>query len=849
MLFRGAASAMSSRMPYPTSYPAGVFVVRSKQQLAPLVARLRVARRLKTGRNVTVFDGEHFAVAMDSLESRQQASAPEADGSDTASRSENRWSSADADTAFGLRETPVHLYETTEAEAAELEMVARGGKRRRCSASDGIAAPLLTSLSTSKAHATGTRAADSAAACERCTLITAHDSVAGDELLALLRVPRAERAGSRWPPYMAAHVVSVFSAVELRTLLSPNEPVDGPGTATDCARGRELMGSSAAVAYIQGVRRFHRVCCPALGEIPCALAAMRRTALLQRHHHHHPTPCDEGVAGSTCASPSPPEGAAPLSATPLQRSGAAPAGRSQSTDSVSAPLFTFSELFGGIGMFRSGLEHVGGHAAFAVESAPPAQIVYALNHRCLHDCQEALQLPNEKRTYRTEGTADSLTHGSRDRSVTGVTGAASAGAEHHAAAVGDFSDHTGCTLPFLVGDITEIPSAFFPTHDVLTGGFPCQSFAKAGSAAGLYANVGWLFYEVVRVLASTRPTAFLLENVEHLVEVEAGAQLAEILARLRHPTPASSSPASRNAAAEYHVRYAVVDGGALTPQTRKRAYFFGFRVASALAAAPTVPPEHPPCQFVLPCADNGEAGAAAARVVADALQRIKTASFDSPYRTVQELLAAPSTADAPRSALQECSLEDEPNSTSSKVTSGGRSSAYENLRLTPAQWEAVRRSRTYRQNPMWRVCDVHGRARTLLGSYRTSYQLYSEFVLFSPERTLPEAMALLQQDDGSDDGARGSNAEGSASSASPPPPLRFFSLRECARLQGIEDNFLLPHDTTQLPSSADGAAVPAEVLRQVPIGAVYRLIGNAVNPRVVACLGGAIASYLRERRR
>ncbi|TPP48909.1 C-5 cytosine-specific DNA methylase family protein [Leishmania donovani] len=742
---------MASARSYPPSYPAGVFVVRSKQELAPLVARLRAARRLKPGRNVTVFDGEHFA-------------------------------------------------ETTEAEAVQLVMATQTGRRTGLSGNDGISALPPTSLFTSEAHLTTVM-------CERCALITARDSVEGEEFLSLLRVPCAERAGTRWPLYMAAHVVGEFAETELRALLSSDGSSGGPSTESDGADGHESMKSSTPVAYIRGVRRFHRVCCPVLAEMPSALAAMRRAALLQRHHRLAQR--DEAAADSPCASPSSEAGAPSLSAATLQRSSAPPGGLSRDANTVCSPFFTFSELFGGIGMFRSGLERVGGRAAFAVEFAPPAQIVYALNHRCLHDC---------------------------------------------------FPDATARSVPFLVGDITEIPSAFFPTHDVLTGGFPCQSFAKAGDAAGLHADKGWLFYEVVRVLAATRPTAFLLENVEHLVEVEAGAQLAVILARLRRPASALSTPTAEDVALEYEVQHVVVDGGALTPQTRKRVYFFGFRAASPLVPARAVPLDRALCQSALPRADDGEASAAAARVVADALQRIKAASLDSPYRIVQELLVAPSTVDLSYSTPQGRSIQDEPTSTSHGEKSAAHSSAHGDLQLTSAQWEAVRRSRTYRQNPLWRLCDVQGRARTLLGSYRTSYQLYSEFVPFSSERTQHEVVAMLLEKtplkpgDDADD-VRAGGSENPAIPAPPPPPLRFFALRECARLQGIEDTFLLPHDTTQLSSSADGATppgaavIPAAVLRQVPSGAVYKLIGNAVNPRVVACLGGAIASYLQERRR
>jgi DNA (cytosine-5)-methyltransferase 1 len=494
-----------------------------------------------------------------------------------------------------------------------------------------------------------------------------------------------------------------------------------------------------------------------------------------------------------------------------------------------AAAFTFSELFGGIGMFRTALERVGGRATFAVEVAPPAQLVYALNHRCWHDCPAALQLPNAKSAVSCASTMEI-----RDAALP----------------------------PLLVRDITEIPSAFFPRHDVLTGGFPCQSFAKAGAAAGLNAEKGWLFYEVVRVLAATRPAAFLLENVEHLVEVEAGAQLEEILYRLRHPTSAPAVHSftegkygSADGGVEYEVRHVVIDGGVLTPQTRRRVYFFGFRKgqgegggnsnsSSSSAAAP---------HFKYPHAEES----VAAGVVADALERLQQAAKTAPYRCVRDLLVVPSVKDHPvctrDGSLRVC--QQRPDDTDRCGSS---------LQLTPVQWEAVQRSHTFRQNPMWRVCDVNGKARTLLGSYRTSYQLYSEFIPYAPEQTLHEVLDILAM---ADPRAEGGSACGKTqprctnTTTTIAPPLRFLSIRECARLQGIDDCFCFPHeeDSTLVLSSLakdeeeEGEVtrrlrIPPAVLRQVPSGAVYKLIGNAVNPLVVECLGSAIAAYLQRRR-
>jgi site-specific DNA-cytosine methylase len=92
-----------------------------------------------------------------------------------------------------------------------------------------------------------------------------------------------------------------------------------------------------------------------------------------------------------------------------------------------------------------------------------------------------------------------------------------------------------------------------------------------------------------------------------------------------------------------------------------------------------------------------------------------------------------------------------------------------------------------------------------MGSYRSSFQLYSEFV------------PVEESGGGGGGGGRAQQPEHQ--------PLRFYSVRECARLQGIPDDFVL-----EAPGMHPHAA--------------YRLVGNAVCPAVVAAACQALMEWL-----
>ena len=63
-----------------------------------------------------------------------------------------------------------------------------------------------------------------------------------------------------------------------------------------------------------------------------------------------------------------------------------------------------------------------------------------------------------------------------------------------------------------VTDVVEAANVLLPRVDVVCAGIPCQPFSQAGKRAGL-ADERWLWPYVERIVASTRPSVVVIENV------------------------------------------------------------------------------------------------------------------------------------------------------------------------------------------------------------------------------------------------------------------------------------------------------------------------------------------------
>lgn len=79
------------------------------------------------------------------------------------------------------------------------------------------------------------------------------------------------------------------------------------------------------------------------------------------------------------------------------------------------------------------------------------------------------------------------------------------------------------------GDISKIDFTQIKEEvDLLTGGFPCQSFSYAGKSLGFEDTRGTLFFEMARAIKETNPKVFLAENVRALLNHDEGKTLETI---------------------------------------------------------------------------------------------------------------------------------------------------------------------------------------------------------------------------------------------------------------------------------------------------------------------------------
>lgn len=181
--------------------------------------------------------------------------------------------------------------------------------------------------------------------------------------------------------------------------------------------------------------------------------------------------------------------------------------------SATKPLFTFADLFAGVGGMRLAFESAGGECVLTSEIDQKARKTYAANW------------PED---------VESCSHISIDDVV----------------------------------QLGNLSAKKIPSHDVLVAGFPCQPYSIAGLRQGLgdEKGRGQVFLSILDILKKSKPQAFLLENVKGMLSHDGGKTIAYMIQELKKRGYQVVDPQILNS---------MTHGG--VPQNRERVFLIGFR--------------------------------------------------------------------------------------------------------------------------------------------------------------------------------------------------------------------------------------------------------------------------------
>ena len=116
-------------------------------------------------------------------------------------------------------------------------------------------------------------------------------------------------------------------------------------------------------------------------------------------------------------------------------------------------------------------------------------------------------------------------------------------------------------------DIRTVPASEIPEIDILTGGFPCQSFsivAQNPKRLGYKDERGMLFFEMCRILREKQPKCFIAENVKGLLSANKGEAFPLIISEFEK--------------SGYRVTHKLINAASFgVPQKRERVIIVGIR--------------------------------------------------------------------------------------------------------------------------------------------------------------------------------------------------------------------------------------------------------------------------------
>jgi DNA (cytosine-5)-methyltransferase 1 len=109
-------------------------------------------------------------------------------------------------------------------------------------------------------------------------------------------------------------------------------------------------------------------------------------------------------------------------------------------------------------------------------------------------------------------------------------------------------------------DLNEVKVEDIPSHDILTGGFPCQPFSIAGLQEGFNDERSNVFWKILSIIDYHQPKCVILENVKNIVSHDEKKTFNTIKSNLENRG--------------YHICYKVLNTAEITgiPQHRERIY-------------------------------------------------------------------------------------------------------------------------------------------------------------------------------------------------------------------------------------------------------------------------------------
>ncbi|CAD7954858.1 unnamed protein product [Amoebophrya sp. A25] len=378
--------------------------------------------------------------------------------------------------------------------------------------------------------------------------------------------------------------------------------------------------------------------------------------------------------------------------------------------------------------------------------------------------------------------------------------------------------------------------------DVLTAGFPCQSFSTLGAQEGLaHPEKGGLFLHLVRVLRESKPRYFLFENVKGLLLTENGKTFQDMLELLRN--------------SGYKVTWELLDCGdyPVVLQRRPRVYIVGKRILEDDVEGEEEleveqeqgledlesggPLEHKNKERLAPCLDQ----------LRDLFRKRRTLNLGTcvlEQKSVRSMNSSTSTT------------ENEDHQQHLPPVDLSR------FHLSDSQWAKVQRQKYQQEHAdgtsgrLLKANDTH--AQTLCSSYRRRFYLFSQFVdgiSTSPCSRTPAYNTSSSCSSSTSKTASCSSAAAeadstttstSSTSSSTNTPPRFLTPRECCRLQGFPEKFRIPlpsictsctSSTSSSTSILSGVRVPdTSRTTESEEGRFYQQIGNAVVPPMIAAV-------------